>query len=112
MRVSLRRRNELRRIDRDAVRIRALFLAPDTQEPRIFDKENREALLIVLRSVVEAESVFARLKVLRSVRARTEWVDWLCTTIRGSMDWYANVKLLCEMVCGVRLEHPDRLPSS
>ena len=110
--LSGRRQRELSAMDRATDHIVALILAEDTQEPSLFDAEGRRALRSTVYTVVEVELVFRKLQRLRTARARMDWVEYLCTSIRSAMRWHEEVKASVVGVPGVRPLHSDRLPPS
>jgi len=79
-----------------ADRLTRIFLATDNRAPRVFGRTDRNHLRIVCGVVVEAEDVFAKLRRLRSKRARKAEAGWLCSMIHGNLVSIERIKLTIE----------------
>lgn len=90
--VSATRLRTLRALRAEVERLTALFLAPDVEEPRVFDEKARAAIEIVFTVVVDANHAFKRLERLKSEEARESEVDGLCTMISANFDSILLVK--------------------
>jgi hypothetical protein len=83
-------------------RIEALFVRGDVEDPPALDSQDRAALRVVLRTAVESEAVFQRLRRSKGTIVKTDRVDHLCDSIRASMDFFAVVKQTAAILRGVQ----------
>lgn len=85
--------------------IEQLFARDDVERPRLLTPKDRLALRATLWLAVECEAEFERLRRGRRL-SRTYEVDYLCDSIRGTLDAVDDIKALGRIVTGVSVTHP------
>ncbi len=108
--VSKRRLAELARRRREADELTAVFLAADDGEPKLLDDSDREALRITIGGVIEAERVFARLRMLKSERARRDESETLAIYLLANIQSLFSVKMLEILLTDCKVDRAAPLP--